>query len=144
MAEDNTDARELPDWMQEHMQKYLATKGEDGHIWKGVPTLLLTTTGRRSGNPVMVPLIYGQQDDQYIVVGSKGGNMDHPYWYLNLVAQPMVQVQVAADRFVAKARTATLQERPAIWELMAKIWPAYDEYQSKTDREIPLVVLERA
>ena len=144
MAEDNTDARELPDWMQEHMQKYLATKGEDGHIWKGVPTLLLTTTGRRSGNPVMVPLIYGQQDDQYIVVGSKGGNMDHPYWYLNLVAQPMVQVQVAADRFVAKARTATQQERPAIWELMAKIWPAYDEYQSKTDREIPLVVLERA
>jgi deazaflavin-dependent oxidoreductase (nitroreductase family) len=144
MVEEITDAHRLPDWMQEHMQKYLATKGEDGHIWRGVPTLLLTTTGRRSGNPIMIPLIYGQQDDQYIVVGSKGGNPAHPYWYLNLVAQPMVQVQVAADRFVAKARTATAEERPAIWELMVKIWPAYDEYQSQTDRAIPLVILDRA
>jgi deazaflavin-dependent oxidoreductase (nitroreductase family) len=144
MVEDNADARRLPDWMREHMRKYLATKGEDGHIWRGVPTLLLTTTGRRSGNPIMIPLIYGQQDDRYIVVGSKGGNPDHPYWYQNLVAQPMVQVQVAADRFVAKARTAMAEERPAIWELMAKIWPAYDEYQSQTDREIPLVILDRA
>jgi len=134
---------QLPDWIVDHMEKYLATDGEDGHVWRGVPTLLLTTTGRKSGEPRMLPLIYGKAGDAFAVVASKGGHSSHPFWYWNLVARPQVQVQVAADKFAAKARTATAEEKPALWKTMTKIWPAYNEYQAKTKREIPIVVLDR-
>ena len=107
------------------------------------PTLILTTTGRRSGEPRPTPLIYGRHGDDYLVVASKGGAPEPPAWYLNLSEDPDVQVQVKADRFPARARTATPEEKPELWRPMAEIWPAYDEYQGKTDREIPVVVLER-
>ena len=135
---------ELPDWIADHLKRYLETDGEDGHIWRGVPTLLLTTTGRKSGEPLQLPLIYGKDGDRYLVVASKGGAPGHPAWYLNLVDNPSVEVQVAADRFVATARTATADEKPALWKTMAEIWPAYDEYQERTQRDIPVVILERA
>jgi deazaflavin-dependent oxidoreductase (nitroreductase family) len=105
--------------------------------------LLLTTTGRRSGLARTTPLIYGRAGDRYLVVASRGGAPAHPSWYENLVAQPIVQVQVMADRFKARARTATPAERPTLWKTMAAIWPAYDEYQQRTAREIPVVILER-
>ncbi len=143
MSEENQ-PRQLADWMVEHMQTYLATDGEEGHVWRGVPTLLLTTTGRRSGRSLMLPLIYGTHDGHYVVVASKGGNPQHPGWYVNLVAEPTVQVQVGAERFAARARTASGDERAALWDQMAEIWPPYNEYQTKTEREIPVVVLERA
>jgi len=143
MAEQNRPLRQLPDWIADHMRRYLETNGADGHLWNGVPTLLLTTTGRRSGVPQTLPLIYGRDGAHYVVVASKGGADQHPRWYLNLVAQPQVQVQVAADCFAARARTASATERPALWSLMAKLWPAYDGYQRKTSRTIPVVVLER-
>ncbi len=130
-------------WQAEHARRYIETNGEDGHIWRGVPTLLLTTTGRRTGEPYTTPLIYGQDDDRYIVVASRGGAPAHPQWYRNLVAQPEVGVQVRADRFQARARTASAEEKPALWALMTRIWPAYDEYQARTDRDIPVVILER-
>ena len=132
-----------PGWQAEHARRYLETNGEDGHIWEGVPTLLLTTTGRRSGKPYTTPLIYGEDRGRYLVVASRGGAPEHPQWYRNLVAQPEVGVQVRADRFRARARTASADERPALWKLMASIWPAYDEYQTRTTREIPVVILER-
>lgn len=135
---------ELPDWVTDHITRYLETDGEDGHTWRGVTTLLLTTRGRVSGEPLLLPLIYGTDGDRYLVVASKGGAPDHPDWYKNLVANPDVEVQVKADKFRARARTATPDEKPALWSTMASIWPAYDEYQEKTDREIPLVILERA
>ena len=141
MTESKTPA--LPGWIAEHLKKYLATDGADGHIWNGVPTLLLTTTGRKSGALQQLPLIYGKDGDRYVIVASRGGAPDHPGWYKNLVAKPAVQLQVAADRFAARARTATGAERTRLWKAMAKIWPAYDEYQGKTSREIPVVVLER-
>lgn len=128
----------------EHVRRYRETGGEVGHIWNGVPTLLLTTTGRRSGIQHTAPLIYGQDGDAYVVVASKGGAPAHPAWYLNLDAQPAVELQVAAERFPARARTATADERARLWPLMTSIWPAYDDYRAKTDREIPVVVLERA
>jgi len=133
-----------PGWQQAHARRYLETGGQDGHIWEGVTTLLLTTTGRRSGEPRMTPLIYGRDGDRYLVVASRGGAPTHPSWYDNLVAQPEVQVQVMADRFRARARTATPAERPTLWKTMAAIWPPYDEYQTRTTREIPVVILERA
>jgi deazaflavin-dependent oxidoreductase (nitroreductase family) len=130
---------------QEHVKRYVETDGEVGHDWQdGVPVLILTTTGRRSGEERPTPLIYGRHGDDYLVVASKGGAPDPPAWYLNLSEAPDVQVQVKADRFGAHARTATPEEKAEMWSTMAAIWPAYDEYQTKTDREIPVVVLERA
>jgi deazaflavin-dependent oxidoreductase (nitroreductase family) len=125
------------------MRRYLASGGQDGHLWEGVTTLLLTTKGRRSGEPRTTPLIYGRDGARHLVVASRGGAPKHPSWYENLVAQPEVQVQVMADRFQARARTATAAEKPAMWKTMAAIWPPYEEYQARTTREIPLVILER-
>ena len=130
-------------WVAEHTRKYVETNGEDGHIWNGVPTLALTTTGRRSGKLHRTMLIYGRDGDRYIVVASKGGADEHPQWYRNLQANPEVQVQVGEERFPARARTATGDERSRLWKLMAEIWPAYNQYQTKTSREIPVVILER-
>lgn len=138
--------RQRPGWVNDHIQRYLASNGEDGHIWNGVPTLLLTTTGRRSGEPRTTPLIYGMSGDPsfYIVVASRGGARHHPSWYLNLVGTPQVRLQVGAELLDATARTASAAEKPALWDLMAEIWPAYNEYQAKTERVIPVVVLEPA
>jgi len=133
----------LPGWIADHLAKYLATNGADGHIWNGVPTLLLTTTGRKSGEARTLPLIYGKDGARYVIVASRGGAPDHPGWYKNLVARHEVRLQVGADKFGARASTAKGAERTRLWQVMTKIWPAYDEYQKKTAREIPVVVLER-
>ena len=136
-------ASTLPDWAQEHMRNYLATDGADGHIWRGVPTLLLTTIGSKSGEERMLPLIYGEDDGDYVIVASKGGFAEHPAWYNNLVVQPKVQVQVAADKFSATAVAIDGARRQKLWNMMAKVWPLYIEYQQKTDRHIPVVALVR-
>jgi deazaflavin-dependent oxidoreductase (nitroreductase family) len=128
---------------QEHVRRYRETDGAVGYLWRGVPTLILTTTGRRSGEPRSTPLIFGQDGDAYLVVASKGGSTRHPAWYLNLVDHPKVEVQVRGDRFEAVARTAEPGERPRLWRLMTGIWPDYDVYQERTARQIPVVVLER-
>ena len=129
---------------QEHVERYQQTDGEHGHEWRpGVYTLILTTTGRRSGEPRPTPLIYGTHDGDYLVVASKGGSDEPPAWYRNLSENPDVEVQVEGDRFRARARIADADEKPALWREMAGIWPAYDEYQQRTDRDIPVVVLGR-
>ena len=133
----------LPDWAQEHMRNYLATDGADGHIWRGVPTLLLTTIGRKSGEERMLPLIYGEDDGDYVIVASKGGFAEHPAWYNNLIVQPKVQVQVAADKFSATAVAIDGSRRQELWNMMAEVWPLYIEYQQKSDRHIPVVALVR-
>jgi len=130
---------------KEHVDRYVATNGEEGHNWvRGAPVLILTTTGRRSGETRSTPLIYGRSGADYLVVGSKGGAPTPPAWYLNLQANPDVSVQVKADRFAARARTASKQEKPELWKIMTSIWPDYDDYQTKTKREIPVIILERA
>ena len=128
---------------QEHVDRYRETDGEEGHDWQGTQTLLLTTKGRKSGEERTTPLIYGEASGDYMVVASKGGTPEHPAWFLNLQESPEVEVQVKGDRFPARARTATPEEKPALWERMVGHWPAYEDYQEKTDREIPVVVLER-
>jgi deazaflavin-dependent oxidoreductase (nitroreductase family) len=128
----------------EHVRAYRETDGELGHDWKrGSPVLLLTTTGRSSGEPRTTPLIYGRSGDDYLIVASNGGSPEPPAWFRNLRAQPEVEVQVLADRFRAHARVATAEEKPAMWEEMVGHWPPYEDYQRRTDREIPVVVLER-
>jgi deazaflavin-dependent oxidoreductase (nitroreductase family) len=128
----------------EHVDAYRETDGEYGHDWRnGSSILLLTTLGRRSGEPRTNALIYGRSGDDYLVVASRGGSDRPPGWYVNLEAQPEVDVQVLGERFRARARDATPEERPAMWAEMVEHWPDYDAYQERTDREIPVVVLER-
>jgi deazaflavin-dependent oxidoreductase (nitroreductase family) len=127
---------------QEHTDRYIATDGEEGHEWRGTQTLLLTTTGRKSGNPITLPLIYGTHGDDYLLVASKGGAPRHPAWYLNLQANPEVEIQVKGDKMRARARTATPEEKRELWPIMTKEWPDYDNYQRRTDRDIPLVIVE--
>lgn len=129
---------------EEHVRKYIETDGEIGHDWmRDTSVLILTTAGRKSGNTYQNALIYREFDDDYVIVASKGGAPEHPDWYLNLTANPQVGVQVRDDKFTATARDATPDERPKLWALMNEVWPDYDTYQEKTDREIPVVVLSR-
>jgi proline iminopeptidase len=128
----------------EHVRVYRETDGEVGHIWRrGAKILLLTTRGRRTGEPRTAPLIYENAGDAFVVVASKGGADEHPGWYRNLLADPEVEVQVLGDVFRATARTTAGEERERLWRLAALQWPPYDEYQTRTDREIPVVVLDR-
>jgi proline iminopeptidase len=146
------ESSQLPDWIQDHLKRYIASGGADGYLWdaslgggKGmIATLLLTTVGRKSGREVTMPLIFGQSGGHYVVVASKGGAPAHPAWYLNLEANPAVRVQVKADKFSARARTAQGPERDALWKKMVAIYAPYELYQTKTDRQIPVVVLERS
>ena len=129
---------------QEHVDRYIATDGAEGHDWQGTTALILTTRGRRSGEERSTPLIYQEHEGDHLVVASKGGADEPPAWLLNLQDEPNVTVQVKGDRFAARARTASEEEKPGMWRKMTAAWPAYDSYQQKTDREIPVVVLERA
>jgi deazaflavin-dependent oxidoreductase (nitroreductase family) len=131
------------DWVAEHIRRYVETDGADGHLYQGWPTLLLTTRGRKSGQLRRTALIYGQDGDDYLVVGSNAGAARDPDWYLNLLEHPEVAVQVGADKFTARARTATAAEKPPLWQRMASIFPLYDEYRARAERDIPVVVLER-
>ena len=129
----------------EHVQRYRETDGEEGYNWRnGTSILLLTTTGRKSGEKRTHALIYRDWDDKYLIVASKGGADAPPTWWLNIEADPDVEVQIKGDKFRAHARVATAEEKPDMWKHMTEVWPDYDEYQRKTDREIPVVVLERA
>ncbi|WP_432854509.1 nitroreductase family deazaflavin-dependent oxidoreductase [Amycolatopsis sp. CA-161197] len=128
----------------EHVRRYEETDGEVGHDWQpGVPALVLTTKGRKSGADRKLALIYQEAAGNPVVVASNGGAPKHPSWYLNLQANPEVRVQVGADRFTARARTAEGEERAQLWDKMAQVWPYYNDYTKRTDREIPVVVLER-
>jgi deazaflavin-dependent oxidoreductase (nitroreductase family) len=130
---------------KEHIERYEATDGAEGYHWRnGTTILLLHTTGRKSGKEFVHPLIYRDWDDKYLLVASKGGAPEPPDWYRNLEANPEVSVQIKGEKFRAKARTASAEEKPAMWKHMTEVWPDYDEYQKKTAREIPVVVLERA
>lgn len=133
----------MPLFGSEHVDRYRATDGAEGYEWEGTQTLLLTTTGRKSGEPRTTPLIFAPYGDAFTIVASKGGSDEPPAWYLNLSENAEVEVQVKGDRFKAQARTAGAEEKPEIWRTMVAEWPSYDEYQRKTRREIPVVVLDR-
>jgi len=144
-------APNLPGWMVDHANRYLSSGGSDGHIYKvtppglsemNVPSLLLTTTGRKSGEKFIFPLFYGEDGGKYFVIASKGGAPEHPGWYRNILADPVVAVQVGTKKLKARARTADGAERARLWEKSLDFWPPYADYQKKTQREIPVVVLD--
>lgn len=124
-----------------HVQKYRETNGEVGYIWNGATSLLLTTTGRHSGQPRTHALIFAQDGEDYLVVASMGGMPKHPQWYLNLQANPEAQIQVKDKIIPVVARTATDEEKPRLWQIVTAQWPNYDAYQARTDRVIPVVIL---
>jgi len=127
----------------DHVARYQATDGEDGYLIDRWPTLILTTRGRRSGELRHTPLIFGVDGDRQVLVGSFGGSPTPPAWYLNLTADPEVGVQIKAERFTARARTTAGDERDRLWEQMVELFPYYREYRESTERELPVVVLER-
>ncbi|MGV0160306.1 nitroreductase family deazaflavin-dependent oxidoreductase [Mycobacterium colombiense] len=126
---------------EDHVRAYRETGGETGYLWNGVPTLLLTVTGRRTGRSLTSALIFGRDGDDYLVVASMGGAPRHPAWYLNLQADPAATIQVRSDELAVVARTASADEKPRLWKIMTDVWPNYDVYQSRTDRDIPVIVL---
>ncbi|WP_076102267.1 nitroreductase family deazaflavin-dependent oxidoreductase [Mycobacterium colombiense] len=126
---------------EDHVRAYRETGGETGYLWNGVPTLLLTVTGRRTGRTLTSALIFGRDGDDYLVVASMGGAPRHPSWYLNLQANPAAGIQVQADELAVVARTASAAEKPRLWKIMTDVWPNYDVYQSRTERDIPVVLL---
>lgn len=130
-------------WVAEHIERYVKTDGADGHHWQGLSTLLLTTTGRKTGKLRRTALIYREHGSSYLLVASQGGADKHPLWYLNLVENPAVEVQIGAEKFSATARPATDAEKPELWAQMVEIFPNYAEYQAKTERPIPVVILDR-
>lgn len=142
----------MPDYQQpdltllgeDHVRAYRETGGETGYLWNGVPTLLLTVTGRRTGRQLTSALIFGRDGDDYLVVASMGGAPTHPSWFLNLQANPAASIQVRADELAVVARAASAAEKPRLWKIMTDQWPNYDVYQSRTDRDIPVVVLAPA
>ncbi len=128
------------DWVAEHTRKYVETGGDDGYMWRGYPTIVLTTTGRKSGNLRRNALIFGRDGDDYILVASYGGRPQHPLWYLNLVADPSVAIQERADVVPGTAETEPEgPDRGRLWAQMVEIYPPYAEYQAKTERRIPIV-----
>jgi proline iminopeptidase len=144
-------APNMPNWMVEHANKYIASGGTEGHMYKVtppgygemlVPALLLTTTGRKSGEKFIFPLFYGEDDGKYLIIASKGGAPEHPGWYKNLLTNPEVEVQAGTTKVHAKAHTITGPDRARLWEKAVKFWPPYADYAKKTDREIPVVLLE--
>ena len=128
---------------KEHVDRYRETEGAEGYDWRGTTILLLDTVGRKSGKSYTHPLIYRDYGDDYLIVASKGGAPEPPDWFRNLEANPEVGVQIKGETFRARARVATPQEKPAMWQHMLEVWPDYANYQTKTDRQIPIVVLER-
>ena len=129
-------------WIAEHVKVYVESGGKEGHIWQpGVPTLLLTTRGNKSGTARRTALIYGRDGNDYVVMASYAGAPTHPDWYLNLLADPEVVIQIGEDIKTGTARTVTDGDRDRVWKIMAAIWPDYDEYATKTSRKIPLVAI---
>jgi deazaflavin-dependent oxidoreductase (nitroreductase family) len=129
---------------QQHVRAYRETGGERGYHWRGTTILLLTTTGRVSGQERTTPLIFRDDgDDAWVVVASRGGAPDHPDWYKNLLANPQATLQMKNERFPVRAETAGGDERARLWQRMTEVWPDYDQYQKRTDREIPVVVFRR-
>jgi len=143
----------LPKWMSDHIDRYMKSGGKDGHMYTlkppgmdkeiTAPALLLVTKGRKSGEKYLFPLFYGDTDNgAYYIVASKGGAPDHPGWYKNILANPEVEVQVGTKTVKARARTVSGAERQKLWDDAIVWWPPYVDYQKKTQREIPVVVLD--
>lgn len=139
----------LPKWIADHIHLYLSDP-EKAHLWDAslgggigkIPTLLLITKGARTGAERMLPLIYKKIDGKFVIIASKGGAPSHPGWFRNLEAHPDCEIRVASDAFKVRARVAEGEERERLWQEMVALYAPYTQYQERTERRIPVVVLE--
>jgi F420H(2)-dependent quinone reductase len=122
---------------------YRRSRGKIGGTMKGAPVLLLTTTGRKSGRPWTVPVLYQADGDRWVIIASNGGNPRHPAWWLNLRSQPAASVQIGRETHPVTAVETAGEERERLWRRMADMYKGYDEYARKTTRAIPVVLLRR-
>jgi deazaflavin-dependent oxidoreductase (nitroreductase family) len=145
LADKNEEIIDSPaGWVAKHIRTYVESGGTEGQKYAGRDLLLLTTRGRKSGKLRRTALYYGVDNGRYILVASNGGDPKHPLWYLNLLEEPRVEVQVGPETFSAVARPATEEEKPALWQMMVDMFPNYAGYQKKATRKIPVVVVERS
>jgi len=129
-------------WMQNHIDEFRANGGKLGGGFEGRPVLLLTTTGRKSGDPRTAPMMYLREEDGHLYVfASKGGAPTDPHWYQNLVANPKVTVELGTERFEATARPLDRAERDRVYARQVELYPQFGEYETKTERTIPVVEL---
>ncbi len=141
----------LPDWITSHVRTYLESGGTKGHMWDStpmggpgeLPCLLLAAKGRKTGKTTTLPLLYGTTGESFVIVASRGGAPEHPGWFLNLQATPEVSIMVGPQTCAVRARVAEGAEREELWQRMVEIYPPYTDYQAKTERRIPVVVLDR-
>jgi deazaflavin-dependent oxidoreductase (nitroreductase family) len=131
------------DWARKQAERFEASNGAEANTLRGVPIILLTSVGAKTGKLRKTPLMRVEHDGQYAVVASQGGAPTHPVWYHNLVKNPHVELQDGADRADYDARLAEGDERAAWWERAVAVWPDYANYQKRTDREIPVFILTR-
>ena len=129
-------------WVRDQVEAYESSGGTKGTTLRGVPVVVVTSVGARSGKLRKNPLMRVEHDGSYALVASKGGAPEHPTWYHNLVAHPTVELQDGPDRRDYSVRLAEGDERAAWWDRAVAVWPAYADYQLKTDREIPVFVAE--
>ena len=142
-------AESLPDFSKDHIRRYIESGGKTGHLSLDgsppkagdLPSLVIATRGRKSGAYFLTPVSYGMDAGRYVLIASKAGHAEHPGWYKNLSAHPGVRIQVGGERLDATAVTVTGAERLRLWHMMEQRQPLYREYQAKTPREIPVVVL---
>ena len=136
----------MPDFSlfgDEHVRQYEATGGKTGHDWNGTSCLILRVKGRKTGRVRKYPLIYGKDGNDWVLVASKGGAPENPGWYENLVANPNCEIQVWDEVIPVVASTGSAEDKKRVWPAMTAQWPDYDKYQTKTPREIPVVLLRR-
>ena len=131
-------------WVRDQVEKYEATGGAEGNTLRGKPVIILTTRGNKSGNIRKTPLMRVEHDGRYAVVASRGGAPTHPVWYHNVVADPHVQLQDGPEPKQYVAHEAAGDERDTWWDRAVEAWPPYADYQKKTDRQIPVFVLDPA
>jgi deazaflavin-dependent oxidoreductase (nitroreductase family) len=128
----------------DHVERYIATDGADGFLWDGGEVIILTTTGAKSGKERRTPLIRVTDGERYFVVASMGVAPNYPNWYHNMVANPAVTIQDRAEVHHLVARKADASEKEQYWPLAVAAWPDYAKYQASTDRDIPLMICEKA
>jgi deazaflavin-dependent oxidoreductase (nitroreductase family) len=146
----NPDAHDSPyepsprQWVREQVEKFERTNGAEGGVLRGMPIIVLTMKGAKTGKIRKVPLMRVEKDGRYAAVASLGGAPNHPVWYYNIKANPRLQLQDGPNRYDMVARELSGEERQMWWDVAVQAYPDYADYQTKTDREIPVFVLEPA
>lgn len=134
----------MSDFNTQVIEEFRANGGKVGGMFEGAPMLLLTTTGAKSGQPRIAPLVYTTDGDRIVIIASKGGAPTNPDWYYNIAANPEITVEIGGETFPARAEIAAEPERTRLFDAQAALMPGFREYQNNTTRIIPVITISRA